>query len=145
MTDRVVSWTSAPGSVATVAPASGASTTVTGKNVGAANVIATSETKADTANIKVILAATSVTISPPTATLSLTTTKTVQLTATAKNGGTTITGRTITWSSSAPAVASVNATTGLVTAVGVGTAQITAHIVLDGVNSAAPATITVTP
>jgi hypothetical protein len=29
--------------------------------------------------------------------------------------------------------------------VGVGTAQITAHVVLDGVNSAVPATITVTP
>jgi uncharacterized protein YjdB len=123
VTDRVVNWTS----------------------VGAAKVIAASETKADTANINVILAATSVTISPATAALSLTTTKTVQLTATAKNGGTTITGRTITWSSSAPAVASVNATTGLVTAVGVGTAQITAHVVFDGVNSAVPATITVTP
>ncbi len=145
VTDRVVSWTSVPGAVATVSPPSGPSTTVTGKNVGSALVIAASETKADTANIKVILAATSVTISPPTAALSLTTTKTVQLTATTKNGSTTITGRTITWSSSAPAVASVDATTGLVTAVSVGTAQITARIVLDGVNSAVPASITVTP
>jgi trimeric autotransporter adhesin len=145
VTDRVVSWTSAPGSVATVAPSSGASTTVTGKGVGSATVVATSETKADTSTIKVILSVTSVQIAPPTATLSLTGTKTIQLTATAKNGGTTITGRTITWSSNAPAVASVNATTGLVTAVGLGTAQITAHIVLDGVNSSLPATITVTP
>ena len=143
VTDRVVNWTSTPGAIATVSPSSGASTTVTGASVGQAQVIATS-TKADTASIKVMLAVTSVTISPATATLSLATTPTVQLTATAENGGTTITGRAITWSSDNTSVATVDAT-GKVTAIAAGTANITATVVFDGVTSAIPAIITVTP
>jgi uncharacterized protein YjdB len=142
VTDRVVSWTSTS-AAATVSPASGASTTVTGASVGTAQVIAASETKADTASIKVMLAVTSVTVSPTLATLSVLLTPTVQLTATATNAGTTITGRAITWSSDNTAVATVDAT-GKVTARGVGIANITARAVFDGVTSA-PATITVTP
>jgi len=143
VTDRVVNWTSTPGSVATVAPPSGASTTVTGKAVGSAQVIAASETKADTSIIKVILAANSVTIAPASATLSLATSPTSQLTATVKNGATVIAGRTVTWTSSDPTIATVSAT-GLVTGVKVGAVTIKAHVVLDGVDSA-PATITVIP
>jgi len=143
VTDRSVSWTSTPGSVATVAPASGASTTVTGKGVGSATVVATSETKADTSTIKVVLSVTSVQISPTAPTLSLASTPTAQLTATTKNGGTTITGRTIAWTSSDPTIATVSAS-GLVTAVKVGVVTITARVVFDGLNSA-PATVTVTP
>jgi hypothetical protein len=142
VTDRTVSWTS-PGAFATVSPPSGASTTVTGKSVGQAQVIATSETKTATASIKVMLAVTSVTISPAASTLSLAMTPTAQLTATATNGGSTITGRTITWSSDNAAVASVDAT-GKVTAKATGTAHITATAVFDGVASA-KATITVNP
>ena len=144
VTDRLVTWTSNPGSVATVAPNSGASTTVTGKAVGSARVIATSEAKADTSNIKVILAVTSVQIAPGLANVSLTTNPTVQLTATAKNGGTTVTGRTITWTSSDPTIATVSAT-GLVTGVKTGVATISARVVFDGVTSATPATVTVKP
>lgn len=49
------------------------------------------------------------------------------LTATPRDAaGTPLTGRTVTWSSSAPAVATVNASTGIVTGVAVGTATITA-------------------
>jgi uncharacterized protein YjdB len=143
VTDRVVNWTSTPGSVATVAPSSGASTTVTGKGVGSATVVATSETKADTSIIKVVLSVTSVQISPAAPTLSLALTPTTQLTATTKNGSTVITGRTIAWTSSDPTIATVSAT-GLVTAVKVGVVTITARAVFDGLNSV-PATVTVTP
>ena len=142
VTDRVVNWTSNPGSVATVSPASGASTTVTGKGVGSARVIATSETKADTSNISVILAVTSVQLSPTGATLSLSTNPTVQFTATPKNGATTITGRTITWTSSDQTVATVS-TTGLVTVHKTGVAVITARVVFDNVSSTA--TVNVNP
>ena len=86
---------------------------------------------------------TSVQISPPAPTLSLALTPTAQLTATTKNGGTTITGRTITWTSSDPTIATVSAT-GLVTAVKVGVVTITARVVFDGLSST-PATVTVTP
>jgi len=149
VTDRTVNWTSTPGSVATVAPSSGVSTTVTGKSVGTAQVIATSETKADTSTIKVILAVTSVQVSPGSPTLSLAATPTVQLTATTKNGSTIITGRTITWTSSNPTIATVSAS-GLVTAIKAGTATITARSGFDGganplTGPAGTASVTVTP
>jgi uncharacterized protein YjdB len=131
VTDRTVSWTSTPGSVATIAPASGPSTTLSGKAVGAARVIAVSETKADTSTINVILAVTSVQVSPAAQTLSLALTPTVQLTATTKNGGTIITGRTITWTSSDPTIATVSAS-GLVTAIKAGGVTITARSGFDG-------------
>jgi uncharacterized protein YjdB len=131
VTDRTVSWTSTPGSVATITPASGPSTTLSGKAVGAARVIATSETKADTSTINVILAVTSVQVSPAAQTLSLALTPTVQLTATTKNGGTIITGRTITWTSSDPTIATVSAS-GLVRAIKAGGVTITARSGFDG-------------
>ena len=142
VTNRLVNWTSTSGA-ATVSPPSGASTTVTGNSVGQAEVIAASETKADTASIKVMLAVTNVTISQQSAVVSLILAPTVQLTAKATNGATAITGRAITWSSSNPSVATVDAN-GKVTAKAVGTANITATAVFDGVTSAAT-TITVTP
>ena len=63
-------------------------------------------------------------VSPATATLAAT--QTVQLTATPKDSaGNALSGRTISWSSTAPGVASVNAS-GMVTAVSAGTASVTA-------------------
>ncbi len=149
VTDRAVTWTSTPGAVATVAPASGASTTVTGKSVGSAKVVAVSETKADTSAIKVILAVTNVQVSPAAPTLSLAQSPTVQLTATTKNGGTVITGRTITWTSSDPTIATVSAS-GLVTALKAGAVTITARSGFDGganpsAGPAGTALVTVTP
>jgi alpha-amylase len=144
VTDRIVNWTVTPGTIASVAPSSGASTTVTGVSVGQAQVIATSETKTATASIKVMPAVTSVVISPAAAVLSVLTTPTVQLTVTATAAdNTTVIGRTIAWSSNNPSVATVDAT-GKVTAKAVaGVATITATVVFDGVASAVPATITV--
>ena len=146
VTDRTITWSSLQGSIATIAPNNGATTNVDGKAKGTAQIVATSETKADTASVNVVAAVKTVTITPATATLSLASKPTVQLTATCKDASNAIVaGRTLTWSSSNPAIASVDAT-GLVTAkaVGVGV-TITATAVFDGVTSAIPAVITVTP
>jgi uncharacterized protein YjdB len=146
VTDRTVTWLSLQGTIATVSPNTGATTNVDGKAKGTAQIVATSETKADTASVNVVAAVKTVTITPATASLSLASKPTVQLTATCKDASSAVVlGRTITWSSSNPAIASVDAT-GLVTAkaVGVGV-TITATAVFDGVTSAIPAVITVTP
>jgi uncharacterized protein YjdB len=148
VTDRTIAWVAAPGGLVTVSPNSGATVTVSGKSKGQAKIIATSETKADTATVNVITAVTSVVITPATKTLSVSAAPTVQLTANC-NGPTTacssvVPGRTIQWTSSNPNVATVSSS-GLVTAVAVGTAQITATAVFDGVSSAVKAVITVTP
>jgi uncharacterized protein YjdB len=148
VTDRTIAWVAAPGGLVTVSPNSGATVTVSGKSKGQAKIIATAETKADTATVNVITAVTSVVITPATKTLSVSAAPTVQLTANC-NGPTTacssvVPGRTIQWTSSNPNVATVSSS-GLVTAVAVGTAQITATAVFDGVSSAVKAVITVTP
>lgn len=81
---------------------------------------------------------TSVTVSPPTATLE-TAGATVQLQATARDGsGNTVTGTSVTWSTSATAVATVS-TSGLVTAVAPGSANITATVA--GVAGSAAVTV----
>lgn len=81
---------------------------------------------------------TSVTVSPPTAMLE-TAGATVQLQATARDGsGNTVTGKSVTWSTSATAVATVS-TSGLVTAVAPGSANITATVA--GVAGSAAVTI----
>ena len=67
----------------------------------------------------------SVSVSPATATIQ--TGGTLQLSATTLDAsGNVLTGRVITWSSANSGIASVNQSTGLVTAVGVGTVQVTA-------------------
>ncbi len=111
-------------------------------------IIATAETKADTAALNVVTAVTSVQITPVVKTLSAASGQTVQLSA-GCNGpaacSTVVPGRTIQWTSSNSAVATVDPVTGLVTAKSVGVASITATAVFDGVASAAKAVITVTP
>lgn len=99
VTDRVVNWTSSATANATVAPASGASTTVTGKAVGSTNVTATSEGKSGTSVVNVIAAIAAVHVNPPLSALSLSGTKTVQLTATCADAlANSIPCRSITWS-----------------------------------------------
>jgi hypothetical protein len=71
--------------------------------------------------------ASSVSIAPDNPSLSVG--ATIALTATARDAaGTVLTGRTVAWTTSRPEVATVNATTGLVTAVGPGLAFVTATI-----------------
>jgi len=148
VTDRTIAWVAAPGGLVTVSPNSGATVTVSGKSKGQAKIIATAETKADTATVNVVTAVTSVGITPLAKSLSASAAQTVQLTATCNGGtacGVVVPGRTITWSiSTASAAVTVDAN-GLVTAKSVGTAQIVATAVFDGVSSAVKAVITVTP
>jgi uncharacterized protein YjdB len=121
LTGRTVTWGSGNTAVATVS----ASGLVTAVAAGSATITATSETKAGTAAITVVLApVASVTVAPPSATLYVGATQ--QYTATPKDAaGNALTGRTVTWSSDNTGVATVNAS-GLVTAVAVGVAAITA-------------------
>jgi M6 family metalloprotease-like protein len=136
LTGRTITWSSSAPTVAT-ASATGLVTTVA---IGTATISATAEGIAGTAAITVTpVPVASVTVTPATAGLVLGTTQ--QLTASARDAaGAVLTGRTITWSSSAPTVATVSAT-GLVTTVAIGTATISATA--EGI--AGTAAITVTP
>jgi uncharacterized protein YjdB len=94
---------------------------------GTSTITATSGTKSGTSAVTVTLVpVASVTVSPPTLSLTLGGPP-GQLTATVKDAsGNVLTNRPVTWTSSDPLIASVDPTTGLVTAVAVGPATITA-------------------
>jgi uncharacterized protein YjdB len=123
LTGRAVTWSSSDTAVATVDASTGL---VTAVGVGAASIAAKSEGKSGSASLAVSL----VPVSSVTVTLgssSVNIGQTTLASAVAKDAsGNVLAGRTITWSSSNPAVATVNASSGLVTAVMVGMASITA-------------------
>src|SRR5439155_15837556 len=98
---------------------------VTGVAVGAVTITATSEGQSGTASVTVAnVPVASVAISPSAPNMYVG--STVQLTATPKDAsGNVLTGRTVTWTTSSGAVATVSAS-GLVTGVAVGAATITA-------------------
>ena len=118
---RVVGWSSSDNAVATVSN----NGVVTGVSVGNVTITATSEGQTGTATVAVTLV--------PVATVSVTPNQasvlvgqTVSLTATTQDAnGNTLTGRAVSWSSSAPSVATVS-NSGVVTGIGSGTAVITA-------------------
>src|SRR3989441_1024511 len=118
---RTVSWMMSSGAVATVS----ASGLVTGLAVGTATITATSEGQSGTAAVTVsTVPVASVVVSPATAIVLGG--ATVQLTATLKDSaGNVLSGRSVTWASTAPAVASVSPT-GLVTGVSASAVTITA-------------------
>ena len=136
VTNRVVTWTSSDDAVATV----NATGRVTAVGPGAATITATSEGKSGTASVTVAVdPVATVTVSPPAQ--SVPAGQTVTLTATLKSqNGTTLTGRTVTWSSSDQAIATVSSS-GVVTAIAVGQATITAT----SEGKTGTATVTVTP
>lgn len=124
LTGRSISWSSSNNGVATVS----ASGLVTAVAAGTAQIIATSETKTGNATLTVAapppapVASVSVTL----AASSRNPGQTTQATATLRDANNNIlTGRTIVWSSSDNGVATVS-TSGLVTAIAVGTATIMA-------------------
>jgi uncharacterized protein YjdB len=132
---RTVNWVSSNPAVLTVSAASsvsnsgGATVTLTAAGLGTATITATSESAPSVATpvitVNPIPVAT-VTVSPSSAALALGVTSTQQLTAILKDlNNNTLTGRTVTWTSSNPSVASVDGN-GFVTAVGGGSTTITA-------------------
>src|SRR5436190_12030719 len=119
-----VSWASIAPAVATV----DGSGLVTGVAEGTATITATSVGHNGTAVVKVrrrpSAPVASVAVSPATASVGVG--QTVQLTATPRDAsGNALSGRVVTWASSAPAVAAVNGS-GLVTGVAAGAATLTA-------------------
>ena len=137
LTGRTVTWTSSNNSVATVANG-----TVTAVAVGTASIVATIEGVTATAPVTVTpapVASVAVTLNAP----SIAVGQSVQAVAVARDvRGTELTGRPVTWSSNNNAIATVDAT-GLVRAVGVGTANIIATI--EGVQGQAALATTAAP
>jgi uncharacterized protein YjdB len=153
ITGRVVTWSSSAPAIATVTGTG----LVTGVAAGGVTITASSEGTTGTASLTITAGppppppppVASVTVSPPTA--SVVAGSTVQLSATLRDaGGNVLTGRPITWTTSANGVAIVSAS-GLVTGIAPGGATITATSEgASGTSSitvtAAPvATVTVTP
>src|SRR5438105_2871593 len=134
---RSIAWTSSNTGVATV----NASGVVSAVAVGSAQIIATSESKSGSATLTVAapapvpVASVSVTL----AASSLTPGQTTQATATTRDASNNVlTGRAITWSSSNTGVATVSSS-GLVTAIAVGSVQIVAAC--EGKSGAATLTV----
>jgi uncharacterized protein YjdB len=134
--DRVVAWSSSNTAVATVS----ASGIVTGVTPGNVTITATSEGQSGTAAVNVLIApVSSVTVTPGSATVPIG--QTTTLTATTKDAlGNTLTGRAVTWTSGNTSVATVSSS-GVVTAVAVGSSVITAT----SEGKTGTATITVPP
>jgi uncharacterized protein YjdB len=122
LTGRAIAWTTSDATVASVDAATGL---VTAHAVGTATITATSETRTATAAITVTVApVATVAVSPSSP--SILQGSTIQLTATTSDAtGHVLTDRTVTWSSSDPSKAKVDAN-GLVTGVSYGQAIITA-------------------
>lgn len=138
LTGRSITWSNGTSSpqVATVST----SGLVTGQSEGVMSISATSEGVSGAATVSVIratVATVTVTLASSAIPQGATTQATALLTGA---GGTTLTGRTIVWSSSSSGVASVSST-GLVTALGVGTSNITATS--EGRSGSATLTVTI--
>ena len=135
LSGRTVTWATSAASVATVS----SSGLVTGVAAGSATTTATSEGQSGTAAITVThVPVASVSVSPATGSIQVG--QTLQLTASPKNAnGNPLSGRTVTWTSSDSAVATVNGS-GLVTGRAVGSVTITATS--EGKSGSAAITVT---
>ena len=140
LTGRAITWASGNTSVATVST----SGLVTGLTAGSATITATSEGKSGSSGVTVTavtVPVATVTVSPANGTVFVG--QTLQLTATPKDAnGNALTGRTISWASSATGIAAVNGS-GLVTGQATGTATITATS--EGKSGSAGVTVTTPP
>jgi uncharacterized protein YjdB len=135
ITGKSTSWSSATPAVATVSAAG----LVTAVGPGTASITATIDGVSGSSTITVTpVPVAAVSVSPATTTLSVS--QTVQLQAAARDAsGASLTGRPVSWSSNAPAIATIS-TTGLVTAVGPGSATLTATV--EGITGTATVTVT---
>ncbi len=133
LTDRPVTWASSNTNIATVSAG-----LVTAVSVGRVTITATSEGKTGSVSINVApRPVASVQVTAPSATMIVDEQQT--LTATVRdNAGGTISGRTLTWSSDNSVVANVSAA-GVVNAIAVGTANITAEV--DGISGSVSVTV----
>ena len=123
LTGRPITYASDNSAVATVSSAG----LVTGVAIGSAKITATSEGKSGTSDVTVTpVAVANVQISPPTADLIIGQSTTLAAVPTDARGNV-LGGRSASWTSGAPSVATVSQT-GVVTAVGVGSAVIFATV-----------------
>lgn len=141
VTDRTIIWTSSNATVAQVTSTG----LVTALSVGSTTITATSEGKSGQATMTVTIppppAVASITVSPPSSTM--TPGGTVQLTATTLGAqGQVLANRPITWSVVGSGTATVS-TSGVVTAVAPGTVQVQAAS--EGHSAAATITVTTSP
>jgi uncharacterized protein YjdB len=145
ITGRVVTWTSSAPNIATVTGTG----LVSGVAAGGVTITASSEGISGTASLTITAGppppppppVASVTVSPPTA--SVVAGSTVQLSAMLRDaGGNVLTGRPVTWTTSANGVAIVSAN-GLVTGIAPGSATITATS--EGVSGTSTITVTAAP
>lgn len=136
LTGRTITWTTSNDRVATIS----ASGLLKGVAAGSATITATSEGQSSTvaATVTASVVVASVATSPATASILAGTS--LQLVASPKDAsGTVLSGRSVSWSSSNPSVASVS-TSGLVTGVAGGSASIYATV--DGIRGATALTVT---
>ena len=138
LTGRAVAWSSSDDNIATIDPSTGIAT---GVAAGTVTITATSEGKTGTATLTVNpVPVATVTVAPSTQSVDVGAT-TPAFTATLKDAdGNVLTGRTVTWSSSDDATATVDAN-GVATGVAPGTVTITAK----SEGKSGTATLTVNP
>ncbi len=140
LSGRTVTWSIVSTSVATINANTGV---VTGVSPGTTTVTATSETIPGTTTLTVTAApVATVIVAPQTASLIVGATQAFTDT-TMDAPGFVLTGRVTTWTSNKPGTATVNQTTGLVTAVDSGTAIITATS--EGITGSATVTVSLVP
>lgn len=120
ITGRTITWSSSAPTVATVT----AGGTVTALAAGTTVINAVADGQVGSAVVTVTAPVATVTVAPASATIAVGATTTLTATARDASGGT-LTGRAITWSTSAANIATVS-TSGVVTGVAAGTATITA-------------------
>jgi len=140
LTGRIVGWSSLNTSVATVS----SSGLVTAVAAGAATIRATVETKVGDGALTItsLLTTTTAAVVATVDSSTLAAGHTAQGHAVAKDAlGNVLTGKTVSWTSNNTAIATVNATTGLVTAVTAGSAVVQATV--DGVAGQASVNVTV--
>lgn len=137
LTGRVVTWTTSNAAVATVTSAG----VVTGRGAGTATVTATSGGQSGSSAVTVALApVASVTVSPSSVTIAPNQTSQLSVTLRDANGNV-LTGRTVTWGTNNSGVATVNGS-GLVTALAVGAAIVSASC--EGQSASTAVTVTQT-
>ena len=138
LSGRAITWSSDAPSVAAVS----VDGLVSALSSGSATITATSEGKSGTSSVTVsVVPVASVSVTP--GSVNLRVGGSTQLSATAKDSANNVlSGRIVTWSSSAPSVATVS-TNGLVSAVAAGSATVTATS--EGKSGTAAITVTVVP